>query len=35
MSPISHYDHFIDAIRALEEKVLQAHVLYKPDAPPM
>ena len=35
VSPVSHYDHFIDAIAALEEEVLQAHVLYRSSAPPL
>jgi hypothetical protein len=35
VSPTSHYDCFINAIAALEEEVLRAHVLYKPLAPLM
>ena len=35
VNPTSHFDHFVDAIAALEEEVLQARVLYKPLSPPL
>lgn len=33
VSPLSHYDHFIDAIKALEEEVLRARVLRSSSTP--